>query len=164
VGSTLQRERQTVHISDGAHRVVLVETKTVDTAVPGFVPETRFRFQLANYQESSSFELTETGAVFGYEEYHPYGSCAFRAQGTTDVSAKRYRYTGKERDEETGFTYHGARYYAPWLGRWVSADPIGLGDGTNVYAYVRGNPVTYVDSGGDPGTQGSDRCDQARHQ
>jgi hypothetical protein len=48
----------------------------------------------------------------------------------------------------SGFTYHGARYYAPWLGRWMSADPIGLGDGTNVYAYVRGNPVTYVDPGG----------------
>jgi RHS repeat-associated protein len=58
------------------------------------------------------------------------------------------RYTGKERDEETGFTYHGARYYAHWLGRWMSADPIGLGDGTNVYAYVRGNTVTYVDPGG----------------
>jgi hypothetical protein len=50
-----------------AHRVVLVESKAVDTAVPRFVHETRFRFQLANYQESSSFELTETGAVFGYE-------------------------------------------------------------------------------------------------
>jgi YD repeat-containing protein len=66
VGTTLQLERQTVHVSDGAHRVVLVETKTVDTAVRGGVPETSFRFQLANYQESSSFELTEPGAVFGY--------------------------------------------------------------------------------------------------
>jgi uncharacterized protein RhaS with RHS repeats len=48
----------------------------------------------------------------------------------------------------SGFTYHGARYYATWLGRWMSADPIGLGDGTNVYAYVRGNPLTYVDPRG----------------
>jgi hypothetical protein len=63
----------------------------------------------------------------------------------------------------SGGTWSGG-YYAPWLGRWVSADPIGLGDGTNVYAYVGGNPVTYVDPGGDAGTQGPDRCDQPRHQ
>jgi RHS repeat-associated protein len=51
-----------------------------------------------------------------------------------------------ERNHVTG-TWSGG-HYAPWLGRWMSADPIGLGDGTKVYAYVRGNPVTYVDPGG----------------
>ncbi len=49
-----------------------------------------------------------------------------------EVSLKRYRYTGKERDEENGFTYHGARYYAPWLGRWISFDTCWIGpDGLN---------------------------------
>jgi RHS repeat-associated protein len=57
------------------------------------------------------------------------------------VSAKRYRYTGKEKDDETGLCYHGARYYAPWLGRWVSADPAGMGDGVNRYGYAMGTPV-----------------------
>lgn len=38
--------------------------------------------------------------------------------------AKRYRYTGKERDEESGLYYHGARYYIPWLARWVSTEPL----------------------------------------
>ena len=47
-------------------------------------------------------------------------------------SPKRYRYTGKERDEESGLHYHGARYYAPWLGRWTSCDPKGFIDGTNL--------------------------------
>jgi RHS repeat-associated protein len=37
---------------------------------------------------------------------------------------KRYRYTGKERDEESGLYYHGARFYISWLGRWTSYDPI----------------------------------------
>lgn len=53
-----------------------------------------------------------------------------------------------ERDEETGLNYHNARYYIPWLGRWASADPIGIGDGVNVYAYCGGNPVTYNDTEG----------------
>ena len=61
---------------------------------------------------------------------------------------KRYRYTGKERDEETGLSYHGARYYAPWLGRWVSCDPAGLDDGVNVYLYAHANPLVLIDPSG----------------
>ena len=45
-----------------------------------------------------------------------------------------------------GLAYHGMRYYAVWVGRWVAPDPLGLSnDGTNVYAYVRNNPMNYVD-------------------
>jgi hypothetical protein len=44
--------------------------------------------------------------------------------------------------------YHGARYYAPWLGRWVSPDPAGTADGTNLYAYARNNPVRFADPTG----------------
>ena len=61
---------------------------------------------------------------------------------------KRYRYTGKERDEETGFSYHGARYCAPWLGRWVSCDPIGIKGGINLYQYAKDTPVNLSDPTG----------------
>jgi RHS repeat-associated protein len=64
------------------------------------------------------------------------------------AAAKRYRYTGKERDEETGFSYHKARYYAPWLGIWTAADPIGIEAGVNFYAYVRNNPIKSIDPKG----------------
>jgi len=64
------------------------------------------------------------------------------------VSARRYRYTGKERDEETGLYYNGARYLAAWLGRWTSADPIGMQAGVNLYQYCRGSPINYVDPSG----------------
>src|SRR5687768_9200842 len=57
------------------------------------------------------------------EEYHPYGTTAWWTDVGSTVSQKRYRYTGKEKDEESGLYYHGARYYAPWLARWTSADP-----------------------------------------
>jgi RHS repeat-associated protein len=62
---------------------------------------------------------------------------------------RRYRYTGRERDEETGLYSFGARYYAPWLGRWCSPDPLGLVDGPNTYVYARNNPLVYTDT---PGT------------
>jgi RHS repeat-associated protein len=69
------------------------------------------------------------------------------------VSLKRYRYTGKERDEETGLYYHGARYYAPWLGRWTSADPAGMVDGSGLYNYARCDPISLSDPSGRASTE-----------
>jgi len=74
------------------------------------------------------------------EEYTPYGETSFGS-----FAFKRYRFTGKERDEESGLYYHGARYYAPWLMRWVSGDPIEF---INLYSYAMCNPVKLVDTAG----------------
>jgi insecticidal toxin complex protein TccC len=48
----------------------------------------------------------------------------------------------------SGLNAHGKRYYAPWLQRWISADPEGAVDGPNLYAYVGGNPMRFVDADG----------------
>jgi RHS repeat-associated protein len=56
-----------------------------------------------------------------------------------------YAYTGREWDPETGLYYYRARYYDPKGGRFLSDDPIGLGGGLNLYAYVANNPVAFVD-------------------
>ena len=66
----------------------------------------------------------------------------------TIASAKRYRHTGMERDAETGLGYHRARYYAAWLGRWISTDPAGLIDGQNLYCRVSDNPIQFTDPTG----------------
>ena len=97
-------------------------------------------------------ELDQHAQVITYEEYYPYGSTSYQAVRSSTETPKRYRYTGKERDTETGLYYHGARYYAPWLGRWVSADPGGLIDGPNLYLYSRDNPTKLADA---TGTQAS---------
>ena len=79
------------------------------------------------------------------------GTSAFRAMSSTGLNAlppKRYRYTGKERDEESGLNYHGARYLIPWLGRWASTDPSGTSDGINIWQFVHGNPVHLRDANG----------------
>ncbi|KAF5429429.1 hypothetical protein C5S39_08945, partial [Candidatus Methanophagaceae archaeon] len=61
----------------------------------------------------------------------------------------RYRYTGMERDEETGLNYHSARYYAPWLGRWVSFDPEqGTYPEWSSYCYANTNPLNNKDATG----------------
>lgn len=140
----LQQERQTLHVMDGQRRVALIETLTVDdyAEIDPEDREPRLRYQLDDQIGSALLETDEEGGVISYEELHPYGSTAWYADdGSLDTSPKRYRYTGMERDEETGLQYHAARYYAPWLGRWDRPDPIGLGDGHNRFAYVHGGPL-----------------------
>lgn len=97
-------------------------------------------------QGSCTLETDTGGNIISYEEYHPFGTTSFQAiKSQLPPIVKRYRYTGMERDEETGLSYHNARYYIPWLGRWLNADPIGINDGVNVYSYCRNNPVAHVD-------------------
>jgi RHS repeat-associated protein len=71
--------------------------------------------------------------------------------GLDDVVAGR---GGKERDEESGLYYHGARSYAPSLGRWTACDPKWLVEGPNDFAYVRNNPVRLRDPTGNDGEPG----------
>jgi len=140
-------ERQTLHAMDGMKRIALVEATTVGEG------GTATRFQLGNHLGSAVLEVDEAGRVLSYEEYHPYGTTAYQAgTGAAEASLKRYRFTGKERDEETGLYYHGARYYAPWLGRWASADPIhpmsAQRSSPNRYAYVLGRVIVANDPDG----------------
>jgi RHS repeat-associated protein len=148
VGTTLSLERETLHVNDGTKRILLFETKTVDVAHPSGLPQIRPRWQMDNHLGSSSVELNGSGQVISYEEYHPFGSTSFHTVDTgAEISAKRYRYTGKERDDETGLYYFGARYYASWLGRWLSCDP-SVEDGWNLYVYTSNNPVIHIDPDG----------------
>ena len=145
---TVTLERETLHVFDDKHRVALVETRTAGED-PG--PGQLIRYQLADHLDSSVLELDQRAQVITYEEYYPYGGTSYQAVRARTETPKRYRYTGKERDTETGLYYYGARYYAPWLARWSSYDPAGLADGTNPYAYVRGNPIRLADPTGREG-------------
>ena len=123
-GGQVAMEREALHVSDDKQRIALVETMTIEGGDAIHTPRPVQRYQLANHLGSVSVEVDEAGGLITYEEYSPYGNSTYQAGASAgEVSLKRYRYTGKERDEENGFTYHGARYYAPWLGRWTACDP-----------------------------------------
>jgi RHS repeat-associated protein len=145
-GAETTLERETLHLMDGKRRVAMVETRTHgdDGSAPRLL-----RYQCGNHLGSATLELDEAGRIISYEEFSPYGSTSYQAvDADIKAEAKRYRYTGMERDEESGLAYHGARYFAAWLGRWTSADPLGIADALDVYAFVSGNPVRLKDSTG----------------
>ncbi|MFX0077369.1 MAG: RHS repeat-associated core domain-containing protein, partial [Candidatus Hermodarchaeota archaeon] len=142
-------ERETLHILDGDRRVAIVETRTIDTQNNDPTPRQLIRYQHNNHLGTAKLELDDNSKIISYEEYYPYGGTSY--QGVTrilEVPFKRYRFTGKERDEETGFYYYGKRYYIPWLGRWISVDPIGEDDHTNLYVAMRNNPIVFHDTHG----------------
>ena len=146
-----QLERETLHIMDNKQRIALVETRTLDTAGNDPAPQQLIRYQFGNHLGSSSLELDDQARIISYEENTPYGSTSYEAVRSQTDTPKRYRYTGKERDEESGLYYHGARYYAPWLTRWVSCDPSAIGDGVNVYSFVHDSPINEIDPTGSDG-------------
>jgi RHS repeat-associated protein len=138
--------RETLHIMDDKQRIALVEMRTAGNEVG--IPPQLIRFQFGNYLGSASLELDDQARIISYEEYTPYGSTSYQAVRSQTEVPKRYRYTGNERDAESGLYYDGARYYAPWLARWTSCDPKGRVDGTNLYRYALGNPIKFTDPSG----------------
>jgi RHS repeat-associated protein len=145
-GTEVLLERETLHVMDDKQRVALIDTRTLGTDES---PRQLIRYQLGNHLDSASLELDADGHVISYEEYHPYGTTSYQAgRSAAEISLKRYRYTGMERDEESGFAYHTARYYLPWLGRWANCDPAGVSDGANLFVVARNNPVIRTDPNG----------------
>ena len=135
-------ERNTLHIMDDKSRVAMVDTETQSG-------NSIVRYQLGNHLDSVNLEVDENGIIINYEEFHPYGTTSYQARNKVIIAAaKRYRYTAMERDDETGLSYHSARYYIPWLGRWCSADPIDVKAGVNFYSYVKDNPIIKTDMSG----------------
>ncbi|ENV35528.1 Rhs family protein [Acinetobacter gerneri DSM 14967 = CIP 107464 = MTCC 9824] len=91
----------------------------------------------------------QTGAIVWTAEYKAWGECKpenhlKRDIWDSEIITNNIRFQGQYYDQETGLHYNRYRYYSPYVGRFISKDPIGLLGGNNVYNYVS-NPTSLVD-------------------
>ncbi|KAF5679376.1 RHS repeat-associated core domain-containing protein [Fusarium heterosporum] len=140
-GTTIVLQNETFHVNGSNGRIALLEDWTGDGN-----PSRLVRYQICDHLDAVSIEVDENGILVSYEEYSAYGNTTFQMQDSQ--RPKRFRWSSKERDKENGLYYSEARYYAPWLGRWVSADPAGIEDDMNVFTYVSCKPTAYSDPTG----------------
>jgi len=129
--------RETLHINDDKQKVALIEGDII-------------RYQLTNHLGSSSIELDEFADIISYEEYHPFGTTSYRSgRNESEVSLKRYKYVFKELDNETGLYYYGMRFYAAWIGRFVSVDPLQFKyPYYTPFQYAGNRPINFMDLDG----------------
>jgi RHS repeat-associated protein len=89
---------------------------------------------------NSVTSLSGTGGLTNTYTYTTFG-----ATTATGTNSNRFRYTGREWDQETGLYYYRARYYSPELGRFITEDPMGVGGQISPFAYTDNNPLRWTD-------------------
>ncbi|WP_437176865.1 RHS repeat-associated core domain-containing protein [Pseudomonas putida] len=145
-GDTLKQDLQVMTVGEASRAQVRV--LHWQAGKPDDLPNDQLRYSYDNLLGSSALEVDGAGNLISQEEYYPFGGTAvWAARNEVEASYKTVRYSGKERDA-TGLYYYGYRYYQPWAGRWLSADPAGTVDGLNIFRMVCNNPISSYDEDG----------------
>jgi RHS repeat-associated protein len=118
-------------------------------------PGNAVSYYFSDHLKTASVVTDASGTIQNESDYYPWGG---ELQFANNLD-NHYKFTGKERDQESGLDYFGARHYSNSLGRFITPDwsvtpvPVPYADLTNPqslnqYAYVGGNPASKADPDG----------------
>ncbi len=145
--------------------VLAAKQAKVDDAAPdsimpnsfGYLPTLPFNWsshhttywQHSDHLGSASWVTDTNGTAYQHLQYMPWGEPLLDQRKSGYTYNTRYTFSGKERDEETGYSYFGARYYHSTLSIWLSVDPMAdKYPSMSPYTYCADNPVKLVDPDG----------------
>ena len=105
--------------------------------------EASYHYLVTDHLGTPVLALNKAGETTWKANYEAFGKTRINPASTAQINL---RLPGQYFDAETGLHQNWNRDYAPGIGRYVQADPIGLAGGLNVYQYAYGNPLVYYDS------------------
>ncbi|GHU06982.1 hypothetical protein FACS1894158_14670 [Betaproteobacteria bacterium] len=117
-----------------------------------------FAYYHHDYLNTPVQATDKQGKVIWSANYNAFGRASIttpRATAEQPNITSNLRLPGQVEDSETGLHYNFNRYYDPEIGRYVTQDPVGIEGGINLYAYVNGGPLIYVDPTGEVGFPGA---------
>jgi len=101
--------------------------------------------------DSASVVTGSNGAVVSQQQFDPWGNLRTNLYGGSTIGQTDVNYTGQVKDG-SGLLYYHARYYDPFVSRFVSPDTIvekkGDPQTRNRYSYVQNNPLNHTDPTG----------------
>ena len=126
------------------------EGDTISRYIPGYGVAAGWNREKNSYhyyhldeQNSTAYITGRGGEIENQYEYDAFGVL----QNSREEFSNRILYTGQQYDQTSGQYYLRARFYNPVIGRFVQEDEY-RGDGLNLYAYCKNNPVVYYDPSG----------------
>jgi RHS repeat-associated protein len=109
---------------------------------------TRF-YYLKDHLGSIRMTVNSTGDTTSWDDYDAWGMLLEQRSGNLGQANSRYKFIGKELDQETGYDYFEARYYDARIGKFLSVDPLaGKFPSWSPYAYSFCNPLRFTDPSG----------------
>ena len=100
-----------------------------------------------DYLGSVDLVTDRNGVAYEFFLYTPWGEDMYSYNAGTSSFTSPYRFNGKEKDPETGYSYYGARYYQSKFSIWMSVDPLAH-ETLEPFVYTGNNPVMLVDPDG----------------
>jgi len=130
----------------------LVRETALNTTAAKNAPESTTRVLFwyhPDYLGNVDLVTERDGKTYEFFTYNPWGEEMHQYNANTFGFSSPYRFNSKEKDEETGLHYYGARYYQSKLSVWMSVDPKAhMAPDWTPYRFGFANPLLYTDPDG----------------